>query len=377
MPSDTGSVSARRRRSANAGGTTAAGAGRSGTARTPTAARTGSAITRQTPAAPVDSGTFDYSAGTNEQGEPLFGLRTPPEALAARNRTEAAARRQAAKPKPAPAIRREIDNLPALARDADKLEWKWVPGQLWGPNGVKGSDVDQGRHGDCYMMAAFAAIAERQPQIIENAIHDNGDGTYVVTLYDWQKVEKHGMEFWELQPVEIEIDGRLPVLKGTDGTRGHYANSTEKGELWPAILEKAFAVLHDGRIDKDGKQRFGYDAIEDGNPGDVMEALTGRETQKYDGPISADKIRSYISGGGFVTLMTTKDSGKNLGGTKFVAPHTYAVFDIKGTGKDTIITLYNPWGEEGDRWGLPGAKFDITIDELKWLDKMSFGYPKR
>jgi WXG100 family type VII secretion target len=46
------------------------------------------------------------------------------------------------------------------------------------------NDVDQQSLGDCTVMAALATIADKNPELIENAIRPNKDGSYTVTLYE-------------------------------------------------------------------------------------------------------------------------------------------------------------------------------------------------
>jgi hypothetical protein len=50
--------------------------------------------------------------------------------------------------------------------------------------GADPSDVKQGALGDCYLLAALAAVAKTNPALIERMISDNGDGTYNVTIYE-------------------------------------------------------------------------------------------------------------------------------------------------------------------------------------------------
>ena len=50
-------------------------------------------------------------------------------------------------------------------------------------NGVNPDDVSQGALGDCWYIASLQAVARSNPRIIEEAITDNGNGTYTVRLY--------------------------------------------------------------------------------------------------------------------------------------------------------------------------------------------------
>merc|ERR1719158_206562 len=47
------------------------------------------------------------------------------------------------------------------------------------------NDLQQGALGDCWLLSAFAGIAE-YPQFTESLITDNGDGTYQVHLYSYE-----------------------------------------------------------------------------------------------------------------------------------------------------------------------------------------------
>lgn len=58
---------------------------------------------------------------------------------------------------------------------------------LYGPLGVTPAAVKQGQLGSCYFHAAIAAIANHNPSVIQNAIEDPGDHTFIVHFADGSK----------------------------------------------------------------------------------------------------------------------------------------------------------------------------------------------
>lgn len=103
------------------------------------------------------------------------------------------------------------------------------------PDGISPGDVQQRALGDCYFLAALASVAQQHPEVIWDAIKDNGDGTYTVTFYQDGK------------PVQITVDNEFPVREDSNGNptaQPVYANTgSSPQELWPMIMEKAYAQL--------------------------------------------------------------------------------------------------------------------------------------
>ena len=137
-----------------------------------------------------------------------------------------------------------------------------------GEGSIHANDIDQWRLGDCYLVSALASLASADPDLIRDAVVDNGDGTYTVTLHEWVD--------GELVPVEMTVTNEMPITEyHNDETdtwepiEGYTAGEAD-GELWPRIYEKAYALMLG-----DGDLVAGYSEIIGGDGADALEILTG------------------------------------------------------------------------------------------------------
>lgn len=227
-------------------------------------------------------------------------------------------------------------------------------------NDIDQEDVNQNYLGDCYWCASMAAVAQAQPEAIRNAIKDNGDGTFDVTLY------KSG------KPVVVKVDNKFP---STAGGKMSYAGEGDqkdgKTELWPAILEKAWAILND-------QKGNGYEQIEGGLPGDAVESITGKAPTDYDPASMSGKqivkvIQTALDNKNPVTCATlgeesvTAELKKHFDGYGFHADHCYSFYSVNVEGE--TLMLRNPWGMEHPK-ELPVAIFKKCFDTLA-VNKMA------
>jgi hypothetical protein len=192
-------------------------------------------------------------------------------------------------------------------------------------NSVAMNDINQGQTGDCWMMASLAALASKDPEAIKRMIQDNGDGTYTVTFK--QKV----FPFETYVDKKVTVAGVFPNSLSQPGDK----NGKGVGEIWPQVIEKAYAKL-----------KGGYDKIEGGSPAEFLEAITGRPATKH-----IPMLFDYS----FETLENDFNSGKNIvfgtfdtisGKYGLVPDHAYAlnrVYTDPTTGRQ-MVELYNPWG---------------------------------
>eukprot|EP00667_Euglena_gracilis_P022031 EG_transcript_24356 len=144
---------------------------------------------------------------------------------------------------------------------AGTVEWKRV--QTLGrkhlfPAHIQPDDVKQGSVGNCWLISAFACLAER-PGTIQKCFvtrEASSRGKYEVRIFNRLngKFEK------------VVVDDYVPCRKGT--TQPLFASP--KGlEFWPLIIEKAFA-----------KYCGSYAALDGGVSAWAMEAMTGDKVFK-------------------------------------------------------------------------------------------------
>mmetsp|Transcript_10206 Transcript_10206/g.32184 ORF Transcript_10206/g.32184 Transcript_10206/m.32184 type:complete len:495 (-) Transcript_10206:70-1554(-) len=102
---------------------------------------------------------------------------------------------------------------------------------------IDASDILQGGLGDCWLLSAFAAMAEYPNALLslfkERSATDNGE--YEITLFN----------FLQGQYQTLRLDDRLPYIQGVGGCQCAYVKPTAAGEIWTCLLEKAFATMFD------------------------------------------------------------------------------------------------------------------------------------
>lgn len=217
-------------------------------------------------------------------------------------------------------------------RVEDDLKKHRFTGALFPGGAPQITDIGQGALGDCWLMAAIAAMANSPEgrQRLTRMIVKNPDGTYTVSFQDG---------------VVVTVDGDLYV-------RGNGTAAYAEGEgNWVQILEKAYAQ----------RSRDGYDSMVGGWQTDALKAFG------YD-PTTLD-LRSQPSNDSVVSLLRTQlGSGKPVTASGPSGPnssHAYAVYDVD---KDYVY-LYNPWGsaftdandEIRKALKLPGSWSDYTV----------------
>jgi len=125
--------------------------------------------------------------------------------------------------------------------------------------GIQPDDVVQGHLGDCWLLAAMAALSEF-PESIQNVFvtkEYNPQGKYTLRLYDDYRSHLEKKDVWTY----VTIDDRIPV----DSEDHEPLFATPNGrELWVFLLEKAFA-----------KYCWGYTNLSGGHALWALHVITG------------------------------------------------------------------------------------------------------
>jgi hypothetical protein len=243
---------------------------------------------------------------------------------------------------------------PELPAD-DKFKFTEIAAQLFTKGNTDGldidpNDVDQGYLGDCWFMAAVAAVARAKPEALRKLIKANADGSYDVTIY----VDK----WFSVKGKPKVIKNVRPTFPTDENGKPAFAGLGDK-ELWVMILEKAYAI-HVG----------GYDDLDEGgDAGDAIAALSGVDAESYG--LSGmsekeilDKINSAIKNKRPIVASSQDFDKSDKKKSEIVAKlgiagnHAYSVKGVTGTNVD----LHNPWGHSDI--SVPVADFKKYFDEL-------------
>jgi len=179
---------------------------------------------------------------------------------------------------------------------------------------------------------------------IFNTAGANRQGVYDITLYPLG------------EPTRLLIDDLLPAIPGQGLVFMHHDNNDPEGadELWPMLLEKAYARLCGG-----------YLALKSGQPSEAFSTLTGFPVMFYDeatwSGMSDDEMWTLlltVSQQNQVCTVSTsgvdeKTEKGDTEGNGIVAGHAYSLLDAQQVGPNRIIQTRNPWGHfewDGD-WG--------------------------
>lgn len=248
-------------------------------------------------------------------------------------------------------------------------EPKYTAENLYSGSGAKdlpkGKDIHQDTFMDCYYISVLGATADRQPDRIKDAItYDAQKGTFTVSLYQ----EKDGKpEKVSIEVTQADIEDN--IKRGGSSTLDNTGKTTP---VWPAVMEAAFAKMHDTNP-ADGLKE-GYDAIAGGWSRQAMYALTGEkgtdiglaEAKTAGTEKVFERVRDAIAEGRAVTLSTDPEPGAKQDGLN--DNHVYMVDRIyKNKSGEVMVELRNPYARNdyvGEGQDTKSAKVTVKLDDV-------------
>ncbi|MCR5403357.1 MAG: hypothetical protein K6E91_05970 [Butyrivibrio sp.] len=195
------------------------------------------------------------------------------------------------------------------------------------------NDLRQSKSTMSYITAATTGLINLDPQIIKNCIHDNGDGTVTVRLYEPPKTIGG-----ECKPRYIRILKRVPMLKTGE------ALFTD-GPYWMQLIERAAAAVG---MFREGRQ--GYQSLEYGRGDEWITILTGatggtlfardsdvkpEENESYDDIF--EKLKNAAEDKCIYHATTREDAADKISG------HAFTVLGVKELNNQRFVTLRNPF----------------------------------
>ena len=179
---------------------------------------------------------------------------------------------------------------------------------------------------------------------------------------------------------DIEVTEATIASTATGGPV--YCRSSEPGEIWPAVYEKAFAKWKTG-VTHDHPD---ITATAWGDPCRASAELTGLSRSYYSTAAMTanelwDKVRGHSLGGRTINPMTawTYGSGQDspdgieYSEANLVASHAYSVLGWAYDNGRRYIVLRNPWGNTEATYGELGGT--IMLYDVSWWRPIALANP--
>jgi hypothetical protein len=193
--------------------------------------------------------------------------------------------------------------------------------------------IRQGSLADCYLLAGIGGVAFRSPQMIRDVFVDNLDGTFAVRFY------LDGVADY------VTVDRFLPVDSNDKlvfASSSVLVNSPDL-ELWPVLLEKAYAQENEsGRLARTKKENS-YQSIEYGYPGLVVTQVTNKPHNNLAGAQRFNRMAASFVADDVVVLGSRPEKrAREILPFGVIASHAYIMVGYNAAARAAV--LYNPWG---------------------------------
>lgn len=211
-------------------------------------------------------------------------------------------------------------------------------GELYGASGRPSeNDINQGGLGDCYLLAALGAQAQEDPSAIMDLIERNSDGSYDVRIGDRT-----------VQVTPDVVGGDNPAYQGARDYNAETDVLEDLPPLWPALIEKAYTVVHGDS----------YGDIEGGNAGETHRELFGDRptaTDAGDAPeINTDEnileqARALLAQNVPIMLSSNNGSDSDVVDTVVQGHALWVDRVVENEDGELVMYVRNPWGNTHPR----------------------------
>lgn len=198
-----------------------------------------------------------------------------------------------------------------------------INNKLWGEfskplDAIKPDAVGQGLVGDCWFLAAVAAVADTMPQKIEKMIQQTSDGKFKVTFPGLPD-----------KPVTVDPPSNIELAMFAKGT---------KHGTWVAVLEKAASKLGLRQTEDEILSLNGND------PAVALQLLSGFKTVTLAGDdVNVRQKLAVAQQWGLPIVCGTRVEGTDKEHDERGIYFTHA-YSAKYDPRDRKIEVRNPWG---------------------------------
>ena len=224
-------------------------------------------------------------------------------------------------------------------QDIDKITWvranDLYKDAMLVVNGTNRNDVNQGTLGNCWFLSALVGVSEVPALFARVVPKDQSFGRNYAGIFYFR--------FWQYgEWVEVVVDDFIPVKNGEPV----FVYSDDHGEMWPCLLEKAYAKLHGS-----------YWHLNMGLPMSAMVDFTGGFPESYVGngngaleglgmDLFLEMKKAFSRPGTLVCASSLIRRYKKYG---IIGGHCYTVLEIAedrihGIPIPRLVRIRNPWG---------------------------------
>ena len=207
------------------------------------------------------------------------------------------------------------------------------------------SEAKQGNVGNCYLISTFSVLGIQNIRKALGMSFTNKQGKLVPE--EWANDSEKGIYMVRFKKfsknIFVRIDDHFPVDSNNNWVCG---KSEEPQEIWPNILEKAYAKMY-GSYTKifGGKAHFVMAEFTGGFPSEFL-------LEEYVHNVNAlwKKLLMFKDNGYLLAAGTPPGSDSNYSKLGIAKGHAYSILDVKAVESHRLIKLRNPQGSQSVEW---------------------------